>query len=259
MTIVSAMAESLPYSKPPVSEALIDIRVDPLPAGQLSAIRILHEKVIGEYPTQKPQQRWEGLWEIGEDTISTSQKAFGVTGYSFESQDKKRIVQYRLDGFTCNFLKPDPSEAWVGWAHLRNEARRTWDLYANALGVQEVIRVAVRYINKIVIPGPIVELTDYFTTPPDVPKNLEYQNLSSFLSRVTVLIPDLHASATITQAPAQEPRPDGLVALLDIDIVRSQQLPSSSEALWQTLDRFREIKNSIFEASLTPRAKELFK
>lgn len=259
MTIVSAMAESPPYSNPPVSEALIDIRVDPLPAERLSVIKSLHEKVIGEYPTQKPQQRWEGLWEIGEDTISTSQKAFGVTGYSFESHDKKRIVQYRLDGFTCNFLKPDPSEAWVGWAHLRNEARRTWDLYANALGVQAVTKVSVRYINRIVIPGPIVELTDYFTAPPNVPKNLEYQNLSQFLSRVTVTIPDLHASATITQAPVPDSRLYGVVILLDIDIIKNERMPSSSEALWQTLDRFREIKNSIFEANLTPRAKELFK
>lgn len=253
------MAEASSYAKPPVSEALIDIRVDPLPAAQLSIIKHLHEQVLEDYPTQKPQQRWEGSWEVGGDTITTAQKAYGVTGYSFESQDKKRIVQYRLDGFTCNFLKPDPTEAWVGWEHLREESKRTWNLYAKTLGVQEVIRVAVRYINKIVIPGPIVELSDYFTTPPDVPKNLEYQNLSSFLSRVTVIIPELHASATITQAPAQERSQAGLVVLLDIDIVRSQQLPSSSNALWETLDRFREIKNSIFEKSLTPRAKELFK
>lgn len=253
------MAEASSYSKPPVSEALIDIRVDPLPAAQLSIIKRLHEQVLEDYPTQKPQQRWEGSWKVGEDTITTAQKACGVTGYFLESQDKKRIVQYRLDGFTCNFLKPDPTEAWVGWEHLRDESKRTWNLYAKTLGVQEVIRIAVRYINKIVIPGPIIELTDYFTTPPDIPKNLEYQNLSSFLSRVTVIIPELHASATITQAPAQERSQAGLMVLLDIDIVRSRQLPSSSEALWETLDRFREIKNSIFDKSLTPRAKELFK
>ena len=259
MAIVPKMAASLPYSKPPVSEALIDIRVDPLPTEQLSVIMSLHESLISEYPTQKPQQRWEGLWEIAKDTVSTSQKALGVTGYYFESQDKKRIVQYRLDGFTCNFLKPDPSEVWVGWEHLRNESRRTWDLYANAVGVQEVTKVSVRYINRIVIPDPIVELIDYFTTPPNVPKNLEYQTLSQFLSRVTVVIPDLHASATITQAPVPDFRLDGVVILLDIDITKDKRMPSSSEALWQTLDRFREIKNSIFEASLTPRAKELFK
>jgi uncharacterized protein (TIGR04255 family) len=253
------MAEAQSYSKPPVSEALIDIRVEPLPAMQLDIIRHLHEQLIKDYPTPRPQQRWEGSLEIGGDSITTGQKAYGVTGYSFESQDRKRIVQYRLDGFTCNFLKPDPSEAWVGWKYLRDESKRTWDLYATALGVQEVIRVAVRYINKIVIPGPLVELTDYFTTPPDIPKNLEYQNVAAFLSRLTVLIPELQAYATITQAPAQELRQDGLVVLLDIDIARTQQIQSSSEALWQTLDRFREIKNSIFEKSLTPRAKELFK
>lgn len=259
MFIVPMMVEAQSYTKPPVSEALIDIRVDPLPVAQLSVIKNLHEKLISEYPTQQPQQSWQGMWEISETTVSTSQKAFGVTGYSFEAQDKRRVVQYRLDGFTCNFLKSEASDAWVGWKELRSEARRTWDLYANALGVQEVTRVAVRYINKIVVPGHLVELREYLTTPPSVPKDLEYQVLSNFLSRVTFVIPDLHASATITQAPVGELHLDAVVILLDIDIVRSRRVPSTSEALWQTLDRFREIKNSIFEKSLEPRAKELFK
>lgn len=246
------------YTKPPVSEALIDIRIDTLPATQVPLLESLHEKLHGEYPNKKPQKQWEGVWEVREDTISAAQKAHGITGYSFESKDKKRIIQYRLDGFTCNFLKPDPNEAWPGWESLRNEARKTWDIYAKALEVQEIIRIAVRYINRIVIPAPVVELSDYLAVPPDVPKDFEYQNLYNFLSRVTVAIPDLNAMATITQAPAKEPSRE-VVLLLDIDIVRIQRVPLHPEALWQTFDRFREIKNSIFEKSLLPRAKELFK
>ena len=246
------------YTRLPVSEALIDIRIDPLPATQAPILESLHEKLRDEYPNKKPQQQWEGILEVREGTMATSQKAHGITGYIFESKDKKRIIQYRLDGFTCNFLKPDPHEAWPGWESLRNEARRTWDIYAKALDVQMITRIAVRYINRIVIPAPVVELSDYLTTPPDVPKDFEYQSLHNFLSRVTVAIPDLNAMATITQAPAREPSTQ-VVLLLDIDIDRDQRVPLHPETMWQTLDRFREIKNSIFEKSLKPRAKELFK
>ena len=121
-----------------------------------------------------------------------------------------------------------------------------------------ITRIAVRYINRIVIPAPVVELSDYLTTPPDVPKEFEYQSLHSFLSRVIVAIPDLNAMATITQAPAREPSSE-VVLLLDIDIARNQRVQLHPQTIWQTLDRFREIKNSIFEKSLKPRVKELFK
>lgn len=245
------------YTKPPVSEALIDIRIDPLPVTQVAVLDSLHEKLSSDYPTKKPQKQWEGTWEFREDVIAATQKAHGITGYLFESKDKKRIIQYRLDGFTCNFLKPDPHEAWPGWESLRDEAKRTWDIYAEAFKVQMITRIAVRYINRIVIPAPVVELSDYLTAPPDVPKDFDYQTLISFLSRVTVAVPDLNARATITQAPAREPSSE-VVLLLDIDIDRNQRVPFHSRPLWQTLDRFREIKNSIFEKSLKSRAKELF-
>lgn len=245
------------YTKPPVTEALIDIRIDPLPVTQMSILESLHEKLRGEYPNKKPQKQWEGIWEVREDTMAATQKAHGTIGYFFESKAKKRIIQYRLDGFTCNFLKPDPHEAWPGWESLRDEARRTWDIYAKALEVQMITRIAVRYINRIVIPAPVVQLSDYLTTPPDVPKDFEYQNVNNFLSRVTVGIPDLNASALITQAPAREPSSE-VVLLLDIDIFRNQRVSLHPQIIWQTLDRFREIKNSIFEKSLKPRAKELF-
>jgi len=251
MSIVST------YTKPPVSEALIDIRIDPLPLTEVSFLESLHEKLHSDYPDKRPQKQWEGRFELREDVMASTQKAHGITVYLFESKNKKRIVQYRLDGFTCNFLKPDPHEAWPGWESLRVEAKRTWDIYAEALKVQMITRIAVRYINRIVIPSPVVELSDYLATAPDVPKDFEYQGILNFLSRVTVAIPDLNAMATVTQAPAREPSSE-IVLLLDIDVARNQRVPLHSQTLWQTLDRFREIKNSIFEKSLKPRAKELF-
>lgn len=246
------------YSKPPVREALIDIRVSPLAPTQLPALEALHDKLRSKYPTKKKQQNLQGLWEWREETLSsrTSQR---VAGFQFESSDGTRIVQYRLDGFTCNFIKPDPSAGWVGWSALRDEARRTWEIYANAVGVKEIVGLGVRYINQIVIPTAPIELTEYLAAPPDIPKSFPYQSFIDWLSRVTVAVPDLNAMAIITQAPADEPRPDSLKILLDIDIVRRTTVIIDPEAMWATLDRFRDLKNTIFEASLLDKAKELFR
>lgn len=246
------------YSKPPVREALVDIRINPLAPTQLPVLEVLHEKLRADYPTKKKQQNLEGLWEWRDETLSsrTSQR---VNGFRFESLDGTRIVQYRLDGFTCNFIKPDPQASWVGWSALRDEARRTWEMYAKAIGISEIAGIGVRYINQIVIPTAPIELTDYLTAPPDVPKDFPYQSFLDWLSRVTVAIPDLQAMAIITQAPADEPRQDSLKILLDIDIVRRGIATIDSEAMWTTLDRFRTLKNTIFESSLRDKAKELFR
>ena len=258
VTILLLMEAAPSYSKPPVREALIDIRISPLPPTQLPALEALHDQLRSSYPTKKKQQNLQGLWEWREETLSsrTSQR---IAGFQFESSDGTRIVQYRLDGFTCNFIKPDPQAAWAGWAALREEARRSWEIYSNTVGINETIGLGVRYINQIVIPTAPIELTDYLVAPPSIPPNIPYQTFIDWLSRVTVTIPDLNASAIITQAPAAEPRPDSLTILFDIDITRMAKAPLDPEAMWTTLDQFRTLKNTIFEASLRDKAKELFR
>jgi uncharacterized protein (TIGR04255 family) len=246
------------YARPPVREALIDIRLKQLPGDKLPVLEKLHETLRAQYPNKRSQQTWEGMFEFREDALMSAQKTHGITGFRFESDDKKKIIQYRLDGFTCNYLKPDPKESWPGWLSLRNEARRAWELYADRVGVIELKRLAVRYINQIVIPAPIVELSDYLTAAPSAPKGCKYQDFRDFLSRVTLDIPELNAIAIVTQAPAQERRPDSVNLLLDIDIVRSETLPADVEAIWRILDQFRDIKNEIFEKSLHQKAKDLF-
>ena len=246
------------YKRPPVREALIDVRINHLPNDKLPILEKLHGKLATKYPGKRPQQRWEGMFEVKENTLLSSQRTHGVVGFLYESEDKKRIIQYRLDGFTCNLLKPDHRESWPGWTELRGEAQSAWELYATTLGITETKRLAVRYINQVVISAPIVELNDYFTAPPSAPKKLKYQDFHDFLSRVTLDIPELQARATITQAPSQE-RPQGaVVVLLDIDVFCAESLPYDRESMWRLLDQFREIKNDIFEASLRKKAKELF-
>jgi len=252
------MEEAPSYSRPPVREALIDIRINPLPSSQLKLLESLQEELGPNYLNKKKQQRWEGFLQWQEESVSA--KTFqGVRGYRFENSDGTRIVQYQLDGFACNFIKPDPKAPWAGWPALRKEARRAWELYANAVGVTETTGFSVRYINQIVVPTAPIELSDYLTTPPDVPKNFPYQGFIDWLSSVKVVIDDLNAVAIITQAPAEEPRPDSVKILLDIDIVRRIKAPLDTEVMWTTLDRFRDIKNTIFEKSLKDKAKELFR
>lgn len=252
------MSQKPNYKKPPVREALIDIRVDRLPSTVLPELERLHEKLNTNYPSKQTTYEIEARLEIHEASFAARQKSRGIIGYRFISSDSKKIVQSKLDGFTFNRLKPDPDEGWPGWETLREEAKNAWDLYVEIIKPREITRLAVRYINQIVVRAASIELDEYFTAPPRVPKELPYQGLDNFFGRVGISIPDLSATAVITHAPAPKPFPNSVTIILDIDIFRQQRMVLDSSIIWETLDRFRDLKNNVFEACLHQKAKDLF-
>ena len=244
------------YSHPPVREAIIDIQIDALPEESLPKLKDCGTEFESLYPKTKTQYLGKISMKVS-DTDVTSEQDRQLFGYSFHSSDENRCVQLRLNGFTFNLLKPDPTAAWPGWNVLRDEARRVWDQYRMVTNTAEIKRLAVRYINQIVIPEDEIELLDYFTEPPRIPDGLP-QRLNSFFSRVEVINPDPEAIIIITQAPTSQRYRSQPTFTLDIDVIREQRMPLDSFDLWSTLDRFRELKNTVFEASLHPKAKKLF-
>ncbi len=112
----------------------------------------------------------------------------------FTSQDEKQIVQFRIDGFTLNRIRP-----YTNWKELFPEALRLWKYYLDFTSVDHVPRVAVRHINRIDLPLPVKDFRDHLTVPPDIPEGLP-QMLSSFLTRVVIEDNETKASAIVTQA-----------------------------------------------------------
>ena len=247
------------YKKPPVREAIIDIRVPPLPVTALPILDQLHGKLVQQYPDKKTTYAWEGKWEMRETTVVSSQKSHGPIGYRFTSADEKQILQFRLDGYSFHRLKPDPEGEWQGWDSIREEAKRAWELYVGETSPQEITRLAIRYINQVVIRATSIELNDYFTAAPQIPKRFRYQDLSNFFSRVAIPIKDLNATAVVTHAPSPRPFPNTVTIILDIEIFRQQKEPLDASMIWETLDQFRDIKNNVFEESLRAKARKLFK
>ena len=244
------------YSHSPVLEAIIDFQIDALPEESLPKLKDCGTEFDSLYPKTKTQYLGKISMKVS-DTDVTSEQDRQLFGYSFHSSDENRCVQLRRDGFTFNLLKPDPMAEWPGWNVLRNEAQKVWDKYVMATSTVEIKRFAVRYINQIVIPEGEIELLDYFTEPPRIPDGLP-QHLNHYFSRIEVNNPDPNALVIITQAPAPNRYQSQPTFTLDIDVIRERRMPLDSFDLWRTLDSFRDLKNTVFEASLHPKAKTLF-
>lgn len=248
------------YRNAPITEAVIDLRVEvPADLGLKNLREVLAEDAEMERYPSKEALLLEGVQFArsgdGASTTSTVRQEIGVR---FHSTDGKYVFQARRDGFTLSRLSP-----YENWASFRTEARRLWNLYRATARPTRVLRAALRYINRINIPLPLNDFSEYFRTFPEVSRDLP-QALSGYFMQLKMPLEHAECVAIINQAvlensTSHEPVPENIVAiLLDIDLFRTANLPSEDDGIWVLLDALAEEKNQVFEASITDKTRKLF-
>jgi uncharacterized protein (TIGR04255 family) len=205
----------------------------------------------------KKQALWEAVFGLNKVGISPEASASNTAvGLRLESTDGPFVLQCRESGFTLSRLLP-----YGRWEDLQGEAQRLWTLMQEQVGALMVSRIAVRYINEIKIPLPLLDFGNYLTCPPKVPDVLP-QAINGFLTRV--IIPDEAANCVsiVTQAlegPATEGTAGAFITvLLDIDVFRNVQIDSRDEAIWTGLGVLRDQKNRMFFEHVTEATVELY-
>jgi uncharacterized protein (TIGR04255 family) len=246
------------YEKAPITEALIDIRVQG-PEERIEELVELQKGELEKYPDKKPvyfasielQPK-----ELGEAPTFTKQSST-QRGWAFVAADKLQIWQVQRDGFTFSRLAP-----YGSWALFKDEARRLWTKTRAALKPAAVTRVAVRYINRLELPIPLKDFKDYLRTVPEVSPALP-QGLSTFFMQLQIPQDDIRALLILNQSlvpPIQPEREQKSVSvLLDIDLFRAQELPQEEEAIWNYFEDLHAKKNEVFEGCITDLTRELFK
>ena len=244
------------FKSPPIQEALLDIQVT-LPADlTLETLKKFHDGVESRFPEKQERISWQQGFQIsgGGDSHAISSSR-SVDGYLFKSKAEGKVVQVRRDGFTFNKLRP-----YSNWDIFSAEARELWERYIALARPASVQRVSLRYLNRIGLPLPVRNLRDYCLLFPDMPKELP-QGLSDFFLRFTLPVPDA-PSASVVTLTFEPPAPGTTLLNLILDNEAAYVFGSlnvDTEAIWLKLAALRDLKNKVFDASLTERAKELFR
>jgi uncharacterized protein (TIGR04255 family) len=85
---------SYPYlAKAPITEAILDIRVDAGTGDSLAATQVFAEAVRVDFPEQKPVQVIDGSFEIVPDQPPKAQSRTSTLGQICWNNDKTRAVQ----------------------------------------------------------------------------------------------------------------------------------------------------------------------
>ena len=246
------MTARIIFPRAPITEALVDLKVNLPTTSTLDVLASFHEAIKDRYPNKRERISWKGGVQIKGGRAEVIEPQGGPDGYFFTSLDGKQIVQARLDGFTFNRLKP-----YDRWESFREEARELWKLYVRVAGPKEITRAALRYINRIEIPLPMRDFKDYIVTVPEIAPDLP-QGLERFLMQLSIPMPEIDATAVITETIEPVTDPTKLPLIFDIDVFKQASFDVDGEKVWEAFEQLHDLKNDVFFKSITDKAKELF-
>jgi uncharacterized protein (TIGR04255 family) len=248
---------NLKYGKPPITEAIFDIRVEPRPDSSLTEIDATFAPLYQEFPNRQQIPAWEGVQISFGSPFVAPHGDVVIDGYRYESADKKRIIQARRDAFVFSLLPP-----YSDWGDFSSQAFDLWASYVNAWRPVTVTRAALRYVNCFDLTGKSQEEIQYYLGMlPRFPRSetfLPPQNLASFSLQMVLPQSDSPAIAIVNHNLLPTP-PDGLSLILDIDIFREdiRLKPDELVALREVMNSLRLRKNDIFQASISQEVDDL--
>lgn len=242
------MSEGPRYSRPPITEAVIDVRLKQ--SGSLSATEA-SSKVIGRYyKKQEPVASVELKIENGKigTPIITQQ------GNKYIDENATDIALIQRSGLTISRLAP-----YSSWEDLFERFQRDWRLWIKRVDkMTDSCRLGLRYINRIDVPfkgRSHIKIEDYLNISVNAPDPNTV--MPEYFVRFAT---PLHSGKfiLIIQSGAMPPTILGHASfLLDIDIVCDAQRATQDNIL-DLFTEMRQEKNLAFEAFLTKEAKELF-
>jgi len=244
------------YQNPPIVEAIVDIHCDmptdfSLEAYQTSA----RETFKSDYPVAKILRKREYQIEQNADEPPSHQINDGIDAYRYLKADKLQLVQVRQQGYSFNRLQP-----YSSLDDYLPEIKRTWEAYVKLVKPVVIRSIHLRYINLLPLPSVNGKLNtdDYFKTGPHLPDE-ETLQLGGFLIHNVAIEPGTKNQVNIRLA-SQDSVDNKLPVILDIEAVSNKDIqPENWSEIESQIQQLRELKNRVFDKTLTDKCKEMFK
>ena len=243
------------FRNAPIREALVDIQVT-LPEGTgMVSLEKFADAVSKRFPKKEDRYVYGGQIRLEQGTQpKLLEQSAEHVGYQFRSAQNDKVVQGRTNGFTFSKLKP-----YDKWENLRDEAQKLWILYCNAMKPESVVRLGMRYINRIEMPLPMEGFKQYIITGPEIAEGIP-QGVSEHFMRLVIPDDQTGSVAIITSTiESVDPNASVLPYIFDIDVFKRVALAPDSGEIWKNFEQLRQYRNLIFFNSITDEARELFR
>lgn len=252
MKIHGTEVKAIPYTHPPITEAVIEVKfAAPLDS---KVFEKLNTKFNKNYPDDKVihSVRFDLTVKAGyprpQSSTSDARK-----GHRRSSADMTQLLVLWPDSFIISQLAP-----YSGWEAFFDRFTRDWKALKVSRGYREINRIGVRFINRIDIPleNGLVQHEEYLNIYPKLPDSIEA--IDSYAVQTLSTLKDINCMLTINSASVPSPLLGHVSFMLDIDIAKAADLPQNDKEIFRLLNKIREKKNRIFEDCVSDRARERF-
>jgi len=246
------MPEPRRLRNPPITEAIIDIRVELAAGSEAARLREAESLLRDGYVLDGEQHRVVGTLGVSDDPAWTfEQGESALSGYTFRSHDERFVAQLNVEGIVVSRL-----QSYTSWEELAEETARLWSAYVGLVSPVRILRLGTRYLNTIGAPASYLDLREYFTTLPSVPAGIPTV-AADLLVRMVLHEEEPPYSVIVTQFLEQGEN-EAVRVILDIDAFSRETYEMDEGAMWAVLTGLRDLKNRVFFGSITEKTLGLF-
>jgi uncharacterized protein (TIGR04255 family) len=243
------MAELRPLTRPPIREAIVEVKCEPV---ELRRVDELRDRLAGAFPNVKPFRLASLALQLPEERRGGDADAAGgrATGWRCETADGAEVALIRQDGLSFGRIAGYP-----GWDAFTDRFLSVWSSFVEVARPIEIRRVGVRYVNDLRLPiGDQFHFERFLTTAPRPPAGLAPE-IADFLTQMTLPGGAEGLRVAITQATDAASRSaTELPVTVDIDASWDRSVPVDErlpEHLTQVLGSLRDLKNRVFFGLVT--------
>jgi uncharacterized protein (TIGR04255 family) len=238
------------YKNPPISEVVCEFQFGQDSPWDLAIPGLVYEKVRTIFPIRSQATRVT----MG---ISANQEGIGqqigtVPVMRLSSEDERFLMQVGTHLLSVNHLKP-----YSSWERFLPLIEDSFKAYCEVAAPRSIHRIGLRYVNSIQIPGPNIDLEDYFEFRPYVGPNLPGA-IGPFMMTVQIPFEDTRDVLNLQLASLAGISPDIATIILDLDyfLVKSGDVGLDNVSAW--VDSAHKHIGDTFEACITDQLKQIF-
>ncbi len=235
------------YRQAPIIEAIVEFRYEnPLEESALEKFSLALEKF---YPDSEPQPHVDIHVNIDSREVLKKEEV----GVIRSNPDQTQVVVIRPKSVTCSMRAP-----YKDFESFNSQIEDVWDISHKAVGFRKLVRVGMRYINRIDLldEGGIINYEDFLNLRISLPE--DFTPISSYDINFTFQIPDIKSRARIISTVKHDIVINHASFFLDIDIGRTYELPQKKADVSLILQDMRIQKNALFEQFITDKSRALF-
>jgi len=240
------------YTNPPLIEALCEFYFEPSQPWDLTIPGLFYREVRSEFPKRHQFSPFQVDFEVEGQGQVIQNIGGSADRMQFMREDERALIQIGPNLLVVNHLKP-----YSDWETFEGMIARALKVYRQVADPQAINRVGLRYINRLDIPEPQVEIEDYLLAVPTVPSAVP-QIFGNWSQRVEIPFVEDNGLLVIQSSSVNQEGQMHVAFLLDLDFITIQARLVQLDSALEWVERAHDEIEKAFEACVTPKAKRLF-